>query len=87
MKLFLVFLLVAVMAHSSLQKAALFPTCDGENEVQGCEPCCPELEVSCQKKVPGTCPSPICLAICKLKCVCAQGYLRDQVSGKCVKDC
>ncbi|XP_050510127.1 venom peptide SjAPI-like isoform X2 [Diabrotica virgifera virgifera] len=93
MKFIAVFLLVAVLAQNSLQEEedALipFPKCHGENEQAqpGCAPCCPEQEVSCQNKVPRACPSPICPYSCELKCYCTEGYLRDNVSGKCVKNC
>uniref|UniRef100_A0A6P7GSA8 Chymotrypsin inhibitor Ani s 6-like n=1 Tax=Diabrotica virgifera virgifera TaxID=50390 RepID=A0A6P7GSA8_DIAVI len=61
------------------------PHC-GEHEIQGCEPCCPESEVTCQNKVPQPC-NERCFMICRHKCVCDQGYLRDTSTGKCVQDC
>ncbi|CAG9837868.1 unnamed protein product [Diabrotica balteata] len=77
--IFMVIVVVAVTDTTALLQC-------GENEAHGCEPCCPQSEVTCQNKVALPCNKP-CVHICKTKCVCAAGYLRDTNSGKCVKDC
>ncbi|CAG9835370.1 unnamed protein product [Diabrotica balteata] len=53
----------------------------GENEVEDCEPCCPQAEVTCQNKVAQPCGQP-CPLSCIIKCVCAKGYFRDTTSDQ-----
>ncbi|CAG9837870.1 unnamed protein product [Diabrotica balteata] len=79
---FAIFMVIVVAAVAD---PIALPQC-GENEIRGCESCCPELEVTCQNKIPQLCLKP-CPMICKFKCVCTLGYLRDTNTGKCVKDC
>ncbi|XP_050504005.1 uncharacterized protein LOC126882962 isoform X2 [Diabrotica virgifera virgifera] len=75
-----------VMVVASVAGRSPFVLECGENEVDGCEPCCPQSEVTCQNKVSQPCDGD-CPFICIMKCVCAKGYLRDTKSGKCVTDC
>ncbi|CAG9837871.1 unnamed protein product [Diabrotica balteata] len=85
MKLFLICVLIVVLAQNSFQEE--LPRECGQNEEAGCEPCCPEQEITCQNKKPRPCPELGCLPICNFKCVCVDGYIRDTISGKCVKNC
>uniref|UniRef100_A0A6P7GC87 Chymotrypsin inhibitor Ani s 6-like isoform X1 n=1 Tax=Diabrotica virgifera virgifera TaxID=50390 RepID=A0A6P7GC87_DIAVI len=76
-----------VMVVASVAELIKFGRGDcGENEVEDCEPCCPQEEVTCQNKVAQSCGHP-CPLSCVHKCVCAKGYFRNTKSGKCVTDC
>ncbi|CAH1185589.1 unnamed protein product [Phyllotreta striolata] len=61
--------------------------CAGEcpdNEHIGCETCCPESVETCQNRNPKPCKK-MCTTICKWGCQCDEGYIRDEISNRCVR--
>uniref|UniRef100_A0A6P7GEG5 Chymotrypsin inhibitor-like isoform X1 n=1 Tax=Diabrotica virgifera virgifera TaxID=50390 RepID=A0A6P7GEG5_DIAVI len=57
------------------------------NSYSACAPCC--ADPSCQDRNPICDKDKVCIEICKFDCRCNQGYIKDTVSGLCVRpgDC
>uniref|UniRef100_A0A6P7FCV7 Uncharacterized protein LOC114328752 isoform X2 n=1 Tax=Diabrotica virgifera virgifera TaxID=50390 RepID=A0A6P7FCV7_DIAVI len=57
------------------------------NSTTDCHPCCPER--NCDRRPAACRPSRICSEVENCKCRCKEGYLRDNISKRCVlpSDC
>ncbi|CAH1173857.1 unnamed protein product [Phaedon cochleariae] len=79
-KIIIVFTLLCVSVHL-IQGALNCP----ENEFSGCEPC--GGQATCQNRNPGE--GKACILRCTASCVCNNGFIRRQTSGKCIpiNDC